>query len=130
MVAVCLLWIGLLSLAFTELSGFKVAGGWMLAGALIFASVAWVLVMIREMGNATDMPDDFGAEGPLFPDQAEMDGAKESSSVFPRSGDRQSGEKWSTQLTTGRRGRTRKVRSTVTTPPAGSYHPEFFNPDI
>ncbi len=62
LVAACLVWIGLLSLAFVIFSGTAVSAGWIVAGALVSAVVVWVLVMLREIRNAIKLPD-FSAYG-------------------------------------------------------------------
>lgn len=62
LVAACLVWVGLLSLAFVVLSGTVASTGFMVAGALVCAVVAWVLVMIREIRDSSEVPD-FSAHG-------------------------------------------------------------------
>lgn len=57
LVAACLVWIGILSVAFLAFSGMSVSSGWIVAGALLFAVVAWVLVMFREVRGAITLPD-------------------------------------------------------------------------
>ncbi len=58
-VAACLVWITLISAAVIALTGVAASNGWIVAGALLFSAVAWVLVMIREIRNSVRMPDDF-----------------------------------------------------------------------
>lgn len=62
LVAAGLVWVGLLSLAFVVLSGTVASTGFIVAGALVCAVVAWVLVMIREIRDSTEVPD-FSAHG-------------------------------------------------------------------
>lgn len=57
LVAACLVWIGILSVAFLAFSGMSLSSGWIVAGALFFAVVAWVLVMFREIRGAITLPD-------------------------------------------------------------------------
>lgn len=57
LVAACLVWIGILSLAFLAFSGMAVSSGWIVAGALFFAVLAWILVMFREIRGAVTIPD-------------------------------------------------------------------------
>lgn len=57
LVAACLVWVGLLSLAFVALSGTTASTGFILAGALVGAVVAWVLVMIREIKDSLQAQD-------------------------------------------------------------------------
>lgn len=50
--ASCLVWIGILALAFMSLTGTDVTAGWICAGALFFALVVWVAVMSSEFRSA------------------------------------------------------------------------------
>ena len=52
----CLVWIGILSLAFMLLTGKGIAAGWIFAGALFLALTVWVVVMFREFLHAMGWP--------------------------------------------------------------------------
>jgi hypothetical protein len=132
-VAAILFWIGLRSWAFTALAGFSARCGLILAGTLVSASVAWVLIMIRELRNALDLPDDCAAEGHLFPNLGEFDSPESTFIPTPfTSSDRNSYENWSTQDTATPRERplpnpvTVRRRKTSRTP---SMEPHFRNPN-
>lgn len=62
LVAACLVWVGLLSMGFMLLSGTVASTGFIVAGALVCAVVAWVLVMIREIRDSIQVSD-FSAHG-------------------------------------------------------------------
>ena len=62
LVAACLVWVGLLSMAFMALSGTAASTGFIVAGALVFAVVAWVLVMVREFRDSVQVSD-YSAHG-------------------------------------------------------------------
>jgi hypothetical protein len=53
-VASCIVWIGLLSLAFMTFTGTDVTVGWICAAALFFALVVWTLVMAGEFRSAVE----------------------------------------------------------------------------
>lgn len=57
LVAACLVWIGIISLGVLVFSGMAVSSGWIVAGAMVLAVMAWVLVMAREIRGAVTMPD-------------------------------------------------------------------------
>lgn len=73
LVAACLVWVGILSLAYVVLSGSAISTGWLVAGALMFAIVAWVLVMFREIQDSIKLHDYFATgnrvEGDLVTDE-------------------------------------------------------------
>ncbi|WP_348216546.1 hypothetical protein [Luteolibacter sp.] len=73
LVAACLVWVGLLSLAYVLLSGTTISSGWIVAGALVFAVIAWVLVMIREIRDSILVPD-FSAHGERVDENYDVDG--------------------------------------------------------
>lgn len=52
----CLLWIGVLALAFVGFSGAKVSAGWLFAGALFFALMVWTAIMAGEFRSAEEQP--------------------------------------------------------------------------
>lgn len=56
-VAACLIWIGLISLAIVLVSGASISVGWIIAGVLALAGVVWGLVMMREIRDAIKLPD-------------------------------------------------------------------------
>ena len=62
LVAACLVWIALLSMAFLAFSGTVAPTGFIVAGALLGATVAWVLIMIREIRDSIKVSD-FSAHG-------------------------------------------------------------------
>lgn len=84
LVAACLVWIGIISLAVLAFSGMAVSSGWIVAGALAFAVVAWVLVMAREIRSAVTMPDT-SAVGERLEGEYDMTG--ESTLSRPRAGE-------------------------------------------
>lgn len=70
--ASCVVWIGILTLAFMSFTGTDVTAGWICAGALFFALVVWIAVMASEfrsaeMAESIACPgeDDFGVTGTL-----------------------------------------------------------------
>lgn len=52
--ASCLMWIGVLSLAFMSFMGKNVTAGWICAGALFFALAVWIVVMASEFRSAVE----------------------------------------------------------------------------
>lgn len=84
LVAACLVWIGILSLAFLAFSGMSFSSGWIVAGALFFAVMAWVVVMFREFRGAIALPDtsDIGERG-----EEGYDATGKSTDSRPRGGD-------------------------------------------
>ncbi|RYD24048.1 MAG: hypothetical protein EOP88_01805 [Verrucomicrobiaceae bacterium] len=60
LVAACLVWVGIISLAVAVFSG-SVSSGWVVAGAVVLAIMAWVLVMAREIRDAVTAPDESAA---------------------------------------------------------------------
>lgn len=60
--AACLVWIALLSLGIVWLMGMGISAGWIIAGALLFALVVWIVVMAGEFHNAIDLTGDFESE--------------------------------------------------------------------
>lgn len=56
LVAACLVWVGIISLAVAVFSG-SVSFGWVVAGAIVLAVMAWLLVMAREIRGAVTVPD-------------------------------------------------------------------------
>lgn len=59
LVAACFAWIGVLSLAAVTFLGTAASTGWIIAGALLLALVIWLVVMAREIRQATELPDYF-----------------------------------------------------------------------
>lgn len=62
----CLVWIGILSLAFMSFMGSDVTVGWIFAGALFLALVVWIVVMAGEFRSAMEdrsAGDDDGSFG-------------------------------------------------------------------
>ena len=57
--AMCLMWIGAISLAIVVFLDTTVSTGWIIAGVLLFAMVVSLTVMFREVRNAPEMPDYF-----------------------------------------------------------------------
>ncbi|RYD31908.1 MAG: hypothetical protein EOP85_22275, partial [Verrucomicrobiaceae bacterium] len=57
LVAACLVWIGIISVAVLIFSGMSISTGWLIAGALFCAVMAWVLIMAREIRDAIVLPD-------------------------------------------------------------------------
>lgn len=99
----CLAWITLFSVVFVNLTGIAPSNSWLVAIALIFASTAWVLVMIREFRDAVELPDSFAANDPYDHKRFQLEMAEAS----PIS----SGERWIPVRAALRR-RPRKSRST------------------
>ena len=62
LLAACLVWIVVLSIAFLAMSGTAASTGFIVAGSLVGAAVAWVLVMIREIRDAIQVSD-YSAHG-------------------------------------------------------------------
>lgn len=62
LVAACLSWIGLLSLAFVCFFGTGLSAGWIFAGALILALMVWFVLMFSEFRQAIEMPEEASAE--------------------------------------------------------------------
>ena len=57
LLAVCLFWIGALSLAVVAFAGAAAFSGWMIAGALMLALMGALFVGFREIRRATEFPD-------------------------------------------------------------------------
>ncbi len=121
--AACLFWIGLLSLAFMALSGLAVSSGWIMAGALVCATFAWMLVMFREIRDAVEIPDPFDSETSFNREMVEM----ESSEIF--SEELGSAERWIPLQKPVRR-RPRGARSGLIKVSSQSGSSEFFHPDV
>ena len=79
----CLVWIGILSLAFMLLTGKGIAAGWIFAGALFLALTVWVIVMFKEFIHAMGWP---GALDDDQPDDCDLDLTLDRSPVRLRSG--------------------------------------------
>ena len=62
LMAACLGWIALLSLAFMLFLGKGVAAGWIFAGALFLALAVWAIVMFREFRLSFEMKQEFDEE--------------------------------------------------------------------
>ena len=58
----CLIWIGVISAAVVTIVGTTAAIGWIIAGALFLALVLGLMVSVKEVGRATEWPED----GPEF----------------------------------------------------------------
>lgn len=121
--AACLFWIGLLSLTFMALSGFAVSSGWIMAGALLCATFAWMLVMFREIRDAVEMPDPFESEISFSREMAEMERAE----IFVD--EMGSTERWIPLQKPVRR-RPRGARSGLIKVSSQSGSSEFFHPDV
>lgn len=67
LVASCLMWIGLLSLAVAFFLGATGGTVWIVAGALLIAFCLGVAVMVNEFRCAIDLPDDFNEEADTRP---------------------------------------------------------------
>jgi hypothetical protein len=119
--ATCLVWITIFSLAFVNLSGLALSNAWLMAGALVFASAAWVLVMIREIRDAVEIPDPYGSGDLSGRKRSHLDRA-EISSIFP-------GDRWFPAETVIRR-RPRKARSAKGKTVSQSASSEIFHPDV
>ena len=57
LVASSLAWIGVLTLATVTFSGIAVSTGWLIAGAMLLALMAMVLVIFKEVRRAIELPD-------------------------------------------------------------------------
>ncbi len=68
--ATCLAWISALALVVVTFLGAAVSIGWIIGGALVLAMVAAVIVMFKEVGRATELPD-YLEEIILSPDAAD-----------------------------------------------------------
>ncbi len=79
LMAACLTWVGILSLASVMMSWLAYTTGWIVAGGLVCAVIAWLLVMVREIRDAVELPD-FFAEGQR---QEGYDESGESTEVRP-----------------------------------------------
>jgi membrane protein implicated in regulation of membrane protease activity len=73
LVAACLVWVGIISLAVAVFSG-SVSSGWVVAGAIVLAVMAWVLVMAREIRGAVTVPDS-SAVGERHEGEYDIEGA-------------------------------------------------------
>ncbi|MES2440252.1 MAG: hypothetical protein V4584_14375 [Verrucomicrobiota bacterium] len=127
--AACLVWIGLLSLAFMAISGMALSAGWIFAGALVFALAVWTVVMLKEIRQAILLPD-FSAFGRRGNDGFEMAGT--STVSRPRSGimDRTfTGRRW-TAPRSRYKVRPRKVRSRWMETAGQRQAAEIFHPDV
>jgi hypothetical protein len=62
LVAACLSWIGLLSLAFVCFFGNGISAGWIFAGTLIVALMVWFILMFNEFRQAIEIPEESDAE--------------------------------------------------------------------
>ncbi len=63
LLASCLIWIGGISLVVAFFLGTAVTTGWIIAGALFAAVLVWVLVMVREIRDAIELPDYLAQDG-------------------------------------------------------------------
>lgn len=63
MAMACLGWIGAISLAVLFFLGTSISSAWIFGGALVFAVVIWLAVMIREIREAIELPDAFARRG-------------------------------------------------------------------
>lgn len=79
--AACLVWIGLLSLAFVFVMGTGASAGWIVAGLLFCALLVWAVVMRGEYRNAIDLTEDFEPDACL---DCRLHSAADSSPVPPR----------------------------------------------
>ncbi len=52
----CLAWIVAISMAVVYFMGTAVSTGWIVGGVLLLALVVWIVVMLREVRNAIEMP--------------------------------------------------------------------------
>jgi membrane protein implicated in regulation of membrane protease activity len=52
----CLLWVGILVLAFVGFSGARLSAGWLFAGALFFSLLVWTAMMAAEFRSAVEQP--------------------------------------------------------------------------
>lgn len=119
--AACLVWILFFSLTFVELSGLALSNGLLMAVALIFASAAWLLVTLREIRNAVELPDPFATEN-LHDHPRFRPGDDENSTKTPL-------ERWS-QTRTQTPHRPRRTRSSKGEMVSPSAAPEIFHPDV
>ena len=119
--AACLVWIALFSVSFVNLSGLAVSNGWLMAVALVFAAAAWVLVMVREIRDAVELPDPFESGDLSDSERAQLERAP-ASAVFH-------GDRWTSAESPARR-RPRKARSARVESVSQPASSDFFHPDV
>jgi hypothetical protein len=124
--AACLFWIMLFSVSFAKLSGLAPSNGWLMAGALAFASAAWILLMVREVRNAVELPDPYGS-AELTDHERFQSEAPEVSPIFPA--DAPPAERWTPVQNPVRR-RPRKARSERAEALPRDASSEIFHPDV
>lgn len=52
----CLAWIGAISFAVVYFMGMAASTGWIIGGGLLLAFAVWVVVMLRQIRNAIELP--------------------------------------------------------------------------
>lgn len=52
----CLVWIGAISFAVVYFMGTAASTGWIVGGGLLLALAVWVVVMLRQIRNAVELP--------------------------------------------------------------------------
>lgn len=129
LVAACLAWIGLLSAAFLMLGGTTVATGWIVAGALALAALAWILVMFREIQNSVQMPDHFTNDEPMSGDVNVL-GRSRIVRITPTSRDRKVSDRRQMALVGSSKTRPRHGRSLRAGHSGSPNIVEFFHPDV
>lgn len=65
-------------MAFVNLSNLAPSNGWLIAAALVFATMAWVLVMLREIRDAVDLPDPYSDDVPNDHERFQLERAEPS----------------------------------------------------
>jgi hypothetical protein len=98
----CLAWIGAISFAVVYFLGTAVSTGWIIGGILFVALAVWVVVMLREIRNAIELPNS------LSNSDGTIDAADKSALAHPRSGIMDSRKKTPVR---GHKSRPRKLRS-------------------